>query len=102
MKNITIDNVYAKASEGTEDVAGGFYPFIWVQKGLDIENLYISNVEREEDTYPTSMIKVDEGATVVNMSLKNIKQVSRLGKEIKQLDNQGVIKGLHAENLINI
>ena len=53
MKNIIIENVAACACEGTKDVAGGNYPFIWVEKGLDIGGLSINNISREEKIYKT-------------------------------------------------
>ena len=74
MKNITIDHLYASTCEGTADVKGGYYPFIWVQKGVDVENLYLTNIERVETAYPTPMLQIDEGATVENMQLTNVKQ----------------------------
>lgn len=102
MKNVTVEHVCAKACEGTADVPGGTKPFIWVEKGLDMEDLFISNVSREEHTYPTPMIKIDEGATVTNMVLSNIKQVSHLGMPIEQLANGGKIQNLITNNLINL
>ncbi len=99
MKNILIENVAACASEGTADVKGGYYPFIWVQKGLDIEGLSIRNVERDEKTYPTPLLKVDEGATVKRMRLSDIYQESHLDTEVPLLDIEGDVEFLTKENI---
>lgn len=101
MRNIVIDNISASASEGTKDVEGGNYPFIWVEKGLDIEDLFISNVNRIEETYPTPMIKIDEGARVDNFVLTNLKQVSKLGAPIEQIVIDGVAENMITSNIIN-
>ncbi len=61
MENIVIENVSACACKGTVDVSGGYYPVLWVQKGVDVEGLSISGVHREERTYPTPLFKLDEG-----------------------------------------
>lgn len=91
MENITIENVTACASEGTKDVWGGNYPFIWVQKGLDVKNLRIINVAREEKTYPTSTIQVDEGATVNGFTVSDVLLTNKLNAPVKLLDLQGEI-----------
>lgn len=84
MKNICIENVSAAASKGTEDVWGGNFPFIWVEKGLDVEDLRISRVVREEKTYPTPMLKIDEGASVKGLWLSDLHQKSLLEGKIEQ------------------
>lgn len=73
MENITIDHVYACASEGTEDVKGGDYPFIWVQKGVDVDGLKLSYIVRDEEHPKTETIKIDEGATVTGLELHEVK-----------------------------
>ena len=74
MQNVSIENVFACASVGTEDVKGGQHPFLWVQSGLDVETLTITNVHRDEKTYPTPFFRLDEGARVENLSISNVTQ----------------------------
>ncbi len=99
MKNILIENVAVCASEGTADVKGGNYPLLWVQKGLDVDGLSIQNMEREEKTYPTPLLKVDEGATVKRMRLSDIYQESHLDTEVPLLDVKGDVEFLTKENI---
>ncbi len=101
MKNILIENVAACASEGTADVKGGHYPFIWVQKGVDVEGLSIQNVEREENTYSTPLLKIDEGATVKRMRIRDIYQKSALQEEIPLLVLEGEAEILEKKNIID-
>ena len=75
MKNIAIDHVYASTSEGTEDVKGGNYPFIWVQKGVDVDGFKLSYIVRDEENPQTDTLKIDDGATVTDMELHEIKGV---------------------------
>lgn len=99
MENIVIENVSARACEGTVDVKGGRYPVLWVQKGLDVEGLSISNVHREESTYPTPLFKVDEGATVKNLRLRDIYQKNKLDESVPFMKMEGEIKDCVKENL---
>lgn len=101
MKNILIENVVASASEGTADVKGGHYPLLWVQKGLDVDGLSIQNVEREEKNHPTPLFKVDEGATVQNLRLCNIRQKSELQEKIPLLVLEGDIQISEQKNIID-
>ena len=101
MKNIIIENVSACACEGTKDVAGGNYPFIWVEKGLDIDGLSISNISREEKTYKTPLLKIDSGAKVKKLRLSDIYQKSYLDGEVPLLAIDGETEILKKENIIN-
>ena len=102
MENIVIENVAACACEGTKDVKGGRYPVLWVQKGVDVEGLSITNVHREEKTYPTPLFKVDEGATVKNLRLRDIYQKNRLGSPVPFMCIEGEVKDCVQENLQEI
>lgn len=78
MQNISIENICAASSEGTKDVKGGRYPFIWIQSGVDVDGLRVENVFREEKTYPTPLFRLDQSATVRRLILKNITQKNLL------------------------
>ncbi len=101
MQNIIIDNVAASATNGTKDVAGGNYPFIWVEKGLDIDGLSITNVTREEKTYKTPLLKIDKGATVKKLRISDIFQKSYLDGEVPLKVIEGDAEILREENIIN-
>ena len=101
MKNIIIENVAASACAGTADVRGGRYPLIWVQRGLDIDGLSISNVEREEKVWRTPLLKVDEGATVKRLRLRDINQRSLIGSPVPLLALDGETQITAMENVVN-
>ena len=101
MKNIIIENVAASACAGTADVRGGRYPLIWVQRGLDIDGLSISNVEREEKVWRTPLLKVDEGATVKRLRLRDINQRSLIGSPVPLLVLDGETQITSMENVVN-
>ena len=82
MSNISIKNVTACASVGTEDVKGGRYPFIWIQAGVDVDGLSIENIRREEKTFPTPFFKLDSGAEVKHLRIENALQKNLLGQPI--------------------
>ena len=94
MRNITLDGISACACEGTKDVGGGGFPFLWVQSGLDVEELRIANVFREERTFPTPMLKVDAGASVRGLSLTGLYQKGFLDVPVPQLVLEGEVTGL--------
>ena len=99
MENIVLENISACACEGTADVKGGRYPVLWVQKGVDVEGLSITNVHREEKTYPTPLFKVDEGATVKNCRLRDIYQKNLLGSPVEFIKIDGEVAYTAKENL---
>lgn len=92
MKNIFIENVCACASQGTKDVEGGNYPFIWIEAGLDVENFVLDKVVREEYTYTTSTVKIDNGANVDGLVISNVLQKNHTNGDLKCLDIQGCVK----------
>lgn len=101
MENIVIENVVACTCEGTVDVKGGRRSVIWVEKGLDVTGLSIVNVHRDEHTYPTALFKLDEGAMVKNLRLRDIYQKSYLDAPVEFIKIEGEIDGKIEENLIN-
>ena len=99
MKNIVIDNVFVSGSEGTEDVKGGYCPLIWVQGGLDIDNLALTNVFRNEKILTTPFIQVDTGSRIENFVLNNVTQKSDTGKKTPFVIIDGEVVNLVKNNL---
>ncbi len=99
MENILIENVFGCASIGTKDVAGGKNNFIWVQKGVDVENLQIKNVCRDEKTFPTPTIKIDEGAYVKRLQIQDVIIKNRTGKEMQPLNIDGKVENFEQNNV---
>ncbi len=100
MENIFIENVCACSSVGTKDVAGGKNNLIWVQKGVDIENLQIKNLCRDENTYPNPTIKVDEGAFVKRFKVENVIIKNRTGEEMQPLNIDGKVEDFEQKNVV--
>ena len=101
MENIVIENVFASSCEGTADVKGGRYPLLWVQKGVDVEGLGIYNVNRVEKKNPTPLLRVDSGATVKNLRLRDIYQKSELREPLPFLCLDGDVEVSIEKNLQN-
>lgn len=99
MQDILIENVCASASEGTKDVAGGNYPFIWVQGGLDVKNLHIEKVAREESAFPTPTIQIDADASVDGLEITDIFLRNRTSSKMHCLCLNGNIQNDHIQNI---
>lgn len=89
--NVTINNVFASFCKGTKDVAGNYYAFIQIDKGLDVENLSISNVFRDEKVCFTPTIGICEDTTIKNMSLHNVRQSAPDGADMQFIKNEGCL-----------
>ncbi|MBQ9963684.1 MAG: hypothetical protein IJP14_01020, partial [Clostridia bacterium] len=94
MENITIEQVRACLCKGTKDVTGNRTPLIWVQDGVDVENLRIAHLTREERTVPQATIGVDPTATVTSMIVDDVRLKNHLPEPVKLLDIQGKVQGL--------
>ena len=94
LRNIHIDGVSACACQGTRDVAGGNFPFIWVEAGLDIDMLRIENVMRRESTYTTPTVKIDADASIGKLIMRNVITENLTEKEFEPLVLDGKI-GTH-------
>ncbi len=99
MQNIVIENVSACSCEGTADVGGGFYPLLWVQSGIDVSGLRISGIYREESTFPTPLLRVDAGAKVQTLRLRDIHQKNRLGRPMGFIELEGAVTDCAQENV---
>ena len=102
MYNISIENIFASACEGTADVKGGIRPFILVQSGLDIDGLSIEHVYREETKYPTPLFKMEETAVVNRLYMSDIVQKSQLDVPIPFIDIEGEAEGAIIERAYNM
>ena len=98
-ENITIDNMYASICEGTVDVPGNYSPLISIGSDMDIKNINISNVVRNETHCPTPTIGIESNTLVENLSVSNCVQTNETQYPISFLYNDGTIKKL---NILNI
>lgn len=98
-ENVTIDNMYASICEGTADVPGNHCPLISIGAGIDLKNITISNLVRNETHCPLPTIGIEEDSTVENLTVCNCVQTNETGQPIAFLRNEGKIEKL---NLFNI
>ena len=61
MENVSIENVAACSCEGTADMVGLQRPIVWIQKGVDVENLSVSHVLRVEKEGFAPLFLLEEG-----------------------------------------
>ena len=102
MQNIVIDNVFVSGSEGTEDVKGGYAPLIWIQSGLDIDNLSLTNVFRNENVLTTPFIQLDLDSKIENFVLNNVTQKSNICNKMPFLIIDGEVGNLVKNNLLEL
>ncbi len=99
INNVYIENVFASSCEGTKDVAGGNFPFIWVENGLDVNNLNIKNIVREEYVYSKPTIRIDEDVNIDVLNVANIILKNFTQKAITNLEINGKIEN---KNIVNV
>ncbi|HIS69317.1 MAG TPA: hypothetical protein IAA58_08170 [Candidatus Gallacutalibacter stercoravium] len=81
---IVLDRIYAaKAPRYSVYQKDGMYvfPFIWVESGLMVKNLQVSNVYRKESSVAVETIGVGEEAHVQRLSVNNVTQENRLSPD---------------------
>lgn len=98
-ENINIDNIYASICPGTVDVPGNNRPVIWIGDNIDVKNLNISNLHRNETHNPMPTIGIYEGSTVDRLSVSNCTQTNETDGKISFIENSGVINNLYVYNV---
>ena len=74
------------------------FPPIWVQGPVDVGNLAIRNLSRDERNLPVATIRVDKEAVVRHLTVRDCKMVNRLDRPIHFFDFKGKVEKLTAEN----
>ena len=74
------------------------FPTIWVQGPVDVGNLAIRNLSRDERNLPVATIRVDKEAVVRHLTVRDCKMVNRLDRPIHFFDFKGKVEKLTAEN----
>ncbi len=99
MRNITISNVIATSCAGTEGCVCPASPrLFWVQKGVDVENLRIERVRRNEEYSSAPLLLIETGATVKRLRLKDISQKNLTDKPVAFLQIDGkIIDGIYED-----
>ncbi len=100
MENISIENVAACSCDGTVDMVGLQRPIVWIQKGVDVENLKISRVVREEKEGFAPLFLLEEGASAKRLQLVDIIQKNKTGRALDFIRLDGEAEITAQENLI--
>ena len=98
-ENITIDNVYASFSKGTVDVPGNFTQFIEIGSDLDISNLTINKLVRNESVYFNTTINVAGNTSIDNLLISDCVQTCPEGQDMKFFNCDGTIKSGKIQNI---
>lgn len=101
MKNIIIENVVASNCIDPNEKKDMSSPIITIKGYIDLEDIYISNISREEGYSHKPMMKIDSGAKIDNLVLSNFKQVSCHGEPLEIFVNEGEVTNLTKTNFIN-
>ena len=75
------------------------FPFMWVQKGTVVKQLSIDHLHRREKANPVDTIRIDQGAIVENLSIRDLTLVNETDSPCVKFNNCGLIRLLRAEGL---
>ena len=76
------------------------FSIIWIEGGLRIHDLKITDVYRREKITPVETIKISRGAIIDTLILDNISSENETeAKEIPMLINEGDVKQLYIGNI---
>ena len=102
--DIVVEDVFAAKALVHPECGGQKYrgpmEIIHLQGPIDVGNLVVSRLYRDESCLPTATIGVDKEATVENLTVRDCRMVNRLDEPIKMLLNRGRIDQLVTENLV--
>ncbi len=91
--NIVIENVFAHSAEGTCDVTWK-YPFIEIGQNVNIGNLEIANLYRNEKEFNVDTVSIGKNAAIGKMTLRSVTQTNETGKPLRFIYNAGEIETL--------
>ena len=101
LENITIENINASFSKGTVDVPGNYGPFIDTGSELDIYNLTIQNLVRNENTCFTPTISINENTSVSNLLISNCAQTYPDNENMEFFSCGGNIENGKIQNIVS-
>lgn len=100
---ITLDRIYASKAPRL-DVYGKkgtyVYPLIWIQSGLVIGSLRISELHRRENENTVETVYVDENVEIHDLVLDHITTENLVGGEMPLFINRGTVRRLSARDLL--
>ena len=102
MENISIENIAACNCDGTEDMVGLQRPIVWIQKGVDVENMSVFHVLRKEKEGFAPLFLLEEGASVKRLRLVDITQKNNTGRELDFIKLDGEATDITKEHLYSL
>ena len=100
--DIVVGDVFAAKALVPPECGGSDYrapmEVIHLQGPIDVGNLVVERLYRDEDCLPAATIGVDAQATVENLVVRDCRQTNRLARPIEFLSNRGRIDRIVAEN----
>jgi hypothetical protein len=100
--DIVISDVFASKAIVPPECGGADYrapmEIVQVQGPVDVGNLVVERLYRDEDKLPSSTIGIDEKATVENLAVRDCRMTNRLSEPIKFVDNRGRIDSIVTDN----
>ena len=97
--HITIDNIYASFCEGTVDVAGNYCALIPIDREVEVGDLLITNVYRDETRCNQPTFCLNAGSIIHKLTIKNCTQNNLTGNNMNFFDNYGDIDKLLIKNI---
>ena len=101
MNDIVISDVFAAKVFSPDNVGRTSrvgYPLIFVQNLLDVGNLTIRSVVRDERNISIPTIRVEPDATVKHLTVRDCRHVGHLDKPVKFYENLGKVEKETFEN----
>ncbi|MDY5230564.1 MAG: hypothetical protein SPH44_05505 [Eubacteriales bacterium] len=97
--NITIDNFYASLCEGTVDVKGNECALIHFGDDIDVENVVIEKLFRDETHINLPTIHLGNDCNINCLSISDCFQTNATDKPIAFIENKGIIDKLYLKNI---
>jgi len=98
-ENIALDNIFANVSKGTTDVGSGNFSPVHIDYNLDIRNLKISGLHRDEKNHSNPTIYIGPGTRIGHMILSDVRQTNATGRPMPLIENNGAIEKLVLESV---
>ena len=102
--DIVIEDVFAAKALVPPECGGqehrGPMEIVLLQGPIDVGNLTVSRLHRDESCLPTATIGIDSQSAVENLTVRDCRMVNRLDKPIKFLVNRGRIDNVITNNIV--
>jgi len=102
--DIVVEDIFASKSLVPTECGGQSYrgpmEIIHLQGPIDVGNLTVSRLHRDESCLPTATIGLEPQSTIENLTVRDCRMVNRLEKPIRFLLNRGRIDNIVTNNIV--